>query len=473
MTKNIKKSHKTQPTSNFRLAPMNPCVAGIDIGASCVFICIGFADGHQEIREYLTFTEDLKDMLAWIQQSGIKSVAMESTGVYWIPIYDILAQAGIDVMLVNAYYLKTVPGRKTDVKDCQWIQQLHAYGLLRGSFRPDDQGVMLRGYVRQRSRLFELAAQQMQLMHKALVQMNLQINHVVSDITGATGLNIIRAIVSGERNPIILAKHRDCRCKKDEKEIAKALDGNYRQEHLLALKHSLAAYDFFHQQALECEEAIEQMMNKWENKQIEQDPSAQDTSLRKRSSKNGRGIQKKTKYNLSPYHFEAESSLQKILNVNLTEIPGLDVNGIMKILAEIGTDMTKWSSAKHFASWLGLCPGNKISGGKVLSSKTKPTANRAAQALRLAANTLYRSNTALGAYFRRMRARLGAPKAITAAAHKLAKILYTMLKEQKSFTEVGQTAYEQAYKARQLLSLQKRARELGYELVANEIKKLA
>ena len=465
MKKNTKKFPNIQPASNFRLAPLNPCVAGIDIGASSVFICIGFADGHQEIREYLTFTEDLKSMLTWIQQNGIKSVAMESTGVYWIPIYDILAQSGIDVMLVNAYYLKTVPGRKTDVKDCQWIQQLHAYGLLRGSFRPDDEGVVLRGYVRQRSRLFELAAQQVQLMHKALVQMNIQINHVVSDITGATGINIIRAIVSGEQNPIILAKHRDYRCKKDEQEIAKALDGNYRQEHLLALKHSLAAYDFFHQQALECEEAIETIINKRATQQTGQ-PSTQTTNSEKRLGKNGRGVQKKTKYNLSPYHFEAESSLVKILGVNLTEIPGLDVNGIMKILAEIGTDMSKFASAKHFASWLGLCPGNKISGGKVLSSKTKPSANRAAQALRLAANTLYCSKTALGAYFRRMRARLGAPKAITAAAHKLAKILYTMLKERKSFTEVGQAAYEAAYKERQLLSLQKRAKELGYGLVA-------
>lgn len=466
MTKNTKKHPKTQPTSNFRLAPMNPCVAGIDIGASSVFICIGFSDGHQEIHEYLTFTEDLKNMLAWIQQNGIRSVAMESTGVYWIPVYDILAQAGIDVLLVNAYYLKTVPGRKTDVKDCQWIQQLHAYGLLRGSFRPDDEGVMLRGYVRQRSRLFELASQQVQLMHKALVQMNLQLNHVVSDITGATGMNIIRAIVSGERSPPVLAKHRDYRCKKDEKEIAKALDGNYRQEHLMALKHALAAYDFFHQQALECEEAIEQILKKWEESRLTKDTLVHNAIPTKRPNKNGRGIQKKTKYNLSPYHFAAESSLERILQVNLTDVPGLDVSGIIKIVSEIGTDMSKWPSAKHFASWLGLCPGNKISGGKILSGRTKPSANRAAQALRLAANVLYHSKTALGAYFRRMRARLGAPKAITAAAHKLAKIIYTMLRERKSFTEVGQAEYEQAYKAKQLLSLQKRAKELGYGLVA-------
>ena len=466
MTRDIKKHPKTQSESNFRLASMNPSVAGIDIGASSVFTCIGFSDGHQEIREYLTFTEDLKNMLTWIQENGIQSVAMESTGVYWIPVYDILAQAGIDVMLVNAYYLKTVPGRKTDVKDCQWIQQLHAYGLLRGSFRPDDEGVMLRGYVRQRSRLFELASQQVQLMHKALVQMNLQLNHVVSDITGATGMNIIRAIVSGERTPATLAKYRDPRCKKDEKEIAKALDGNYRQEHLLALKHALGAYDFFHQQALECEEAIEQMLKKWEEAQLKKETPAQNSKPIEDSSKNRREIQKKTKYNRSPYHFEAKETLNRILQVDLTDVPGLDVNGVIKILAEIGMDMSKWPSAKHFASWLGLCPGNKISGGKILSGRTKPSANRAAQALRLAANSLYHSKTALGSYFRRMRARLGAPKAITAAAHKLAKILYAMLKEHKSFTEVGQAAYEQAYKERQLLSLQKRAQELGYGLVA-------
>lgn len=466
MAKDTKKSPKTQPASNFRLAPMNPCVAGIDIGASSVFVCIGFADGRQEIREYLTFTDDLRNMLSWLQQNGIKTVAMESTGVYWIPVYDILAQGGIEVILVNAYYLKTVPGRKTDVKDCQWIQQLHAYGLLRGSFRPNDEGVEFRGYVRQRSRLFESASQQVQLMHKALVQMNLQLNHVVSDITGATGLRIIREIVSGERAPEVLSKFRNYRCKKDEKEIAKALNGNYRQEHLLSLKHALEAYDFFHRQALECEEAIEQMLNKWEKDWTKTQEPAQDQPSIRHASKNGRGVQKKTKYNLSPYYFEAETVLERVLGVNLLDIPGFDVNGVIKILGEIGLDMSKWPDAKNFSSWLGLSPGNKISGGKILSGRTKPSANRAAQALRMAANALYRSKTALGAYFRRMRARLGAPKAITAAAHKLARILYVMLKERKSFTEAGQDTYEQAYKERQLYSLKRRAQELGYDLVA-------
>jgi transposase len=469
MKKSTKKSVAKQSRSNFQLIQMNPCVAGIDIGARSVFICIGFADGYQEIREYLTFTEDLKNMLTWIQKCGIKSVAMESTGVYWIPVYDILAQAGLEVLLVNAYYLKTVPGRKTDVKDCQWIQQLHAYGLLRGSFRPDDECVGFRSYIRQRTRLFDLAAQQVQLMHKALTQMNLQINHVISDITGATGMNIVRAIISGERNPLVLAKFRDYRCKKDENEIAKALVGNYRDEHILALKQAIEAYDLFHKQVMECEEVIEKILNKWEKETsktqvIDKNLISEDTS-QIQQTKNGRGIQKKTLYNLSPYHFEAQSTLTKILGVDLTDIPGMDINAIMRVLGEIGTDMTRWPTSKHFASWLGLCPGNKISGGKVLSSKTKPSANRAAHALRLAANTLYRSQTALGSFFRRMRARLGSPKAITAGAHKIAVILYTMIKDKKSFNEAGQEAYEKAYKLRQLSSIQKKAEELGFKLV--------
>jgi transposase len=472
MRKNTKNTKKTQYTSNFKLAPMNPCVAGIDIGASSVFICIGFSDGHQEVREYLTFTEDLRNMLAWLKKCDIKSVAMESTGVYWIPVYDILAQDGLDVLLVNPYQLKTVPGRKTDVKDCQWIQQLHAYGLLAGSFRPDDECVVLRGYVRQRTRLFELASQQVQLMHKALTQMNLQINHVLSDITGSTGMNIVRAIVAGERDSLVLAKFRDYRCKKEEKEIAKALVGNYRAEHLLALKQAVEAYDFFHKHVMECEEAIEQILSRWETEKLKECESTltDEITLKEKTEekiiKGGRGLQKKTKHNLSPYHFEAKDTLERILGVDLTDIPGLDVNAIMRVIGEIGTDMSRWPTAKHFASWLGLCPGNKISGGKVLSSKTKPSANRAAQAFRLAANVLYRSQTALGAFFRRMRARLGAPKAITAGAHKLAVILYTMIKEKKSFTEAGQAAYEEAYKLRQLTIIEKRAKEMGYQLVS-------
>lgn len=439
-TKNPKKS-----SSNFKLSPLNPCVAGIDIGAASIFTCAGFSSGSQEVREHLTFTKDLKDLAKWLKECGIKSVAMESTGVYWIPVYDILAQAGFEVVLVNAYYLKTVPGKKTDVKDCQWIQQLHAYGLLHGSFRPDNEGVELRGYVRQRSRLVELAAQQVSLMHKGLIQMNLQLNHVISDITGATGMDIIRAIVQGERDPAVLSAYRNPRCKKSKQEIAKALEGNYRDEHLLAIKQALESYDLFHKQVRECDSAIEKILQRWEDQKTPP-------------------TDKKTAQDESFYDFELTESLRRILGVDLSEVPGLDANGIIKIIGEIGTDMTKWPTFKHFASWLGLCPGNKISGGKVLSSRTKPSANRASQTLRMAAFTLHRARSALGAYYRKMRARLGAPKAITATAHKLARILYSMLREKKSFVEIGQEAYEQAHRERQITTLKKKAKELGFTL---------
>jgi transposase len=455
---NHSKKNKKKSSNNFKLSPLNPCVAGIDIGAASIFTCAGFSDGRQEVREHLTFTEDLKQMVKWLKECGIKSVAMESTGVYWIPVYDILSQEGFDVVLVNAYYLKTVPGKKTDVKDCQWIQQLHAYGLLHGSFRPDNEGVELRGYVRQRSRLVELAAQQISLIHKSLTQMNLQLNHVISDITGATGMDIIRAIVLGERDPKVLAGYRNPRCKKSKEEIAKALDGNYRKEHLLAIKQALESYDLFYRQVSECEKAIEKILDQWEERNAPSNPTGDPV---------GNVIKKaamKTACNKSPYGFEAEESLKRILGVNLLDVPGFDVNGVIKIIGEIGTDMTKWPTFKHFASWLGLCPGNKVSGGKILSSRTKPSANRAAGALRLAAFTLYRSKSALGAYYRKMRARLGAPKAITATAHKLARILYVMLREKKSFVEIGQEAYEQAYKERQVTSLKRKAKELGFAL---------
>lgn len=452
------------------LGCINPKVAGLDIGASSIFACAGLGNGIQELREFPSFTADLKAMVNWLKQHSIRSVAMESTGVYWIPVYDILAESGFEVLLVNARHLKAVPGRKTDVKDCQWIQQLHSYGLLNGSFRPDNECVTFRTYVRQRARLFESAATQVQLMHKALTQMNLQLNLVISDITGSTGMKIIRAILAGQHNPIQLAEFRHPNCKKEKEEIAKALEGNYRPELIFSLQQSLQGYDFFHKQIGACEEEIEKILLHWSqtadlSSKVEQQKKSSEDKKEQKKVKGGQGLQKKSAYNRSPYHFDAAGSLEKILGIDLTEIPGFDANTIVKIIGEIGTDMTRWPTVKHFTSWLGLCPGNKISGGKMLSSRTKPSANKAAHALRLAANVLYRSKTALGAYYRRMRARLGAPKAITAAAHKLARILYNMMKNRLGFMEAGQEEYERQYKERVVANLTKRAFEMGYELV--------
>jgi transposase len=435
-------------------------VCGIDVGATSVFLCAP-ANGQLEIREYSTFTADLKAMVEWLHACKVVSCAMESTGIYWIPIYDIIEASGIEVILVNAHHVKTVPGRKTDIKDCQWIQQLHSYGLLRGSFRPTKEILPLRAYVRQRSCLFEKGAQQVLLMQKALTQMNIRLRMVVSDITGLTGMKIIKAIINGERDPHKLASLRDHRCQKDEGEIAKGLEGTYQEEHVFALKQSYEGYQFFHTQIAECERNIENELNKvyeiqatqWQSVPAKEDVSS---TIKRRN---------KTIANRSAYYFDAPEKVEKCTGVNLLEIPGMEANTLVKILSEIGTDMSCWPTAGHFASWLGLCPGNKISGGKILSSRTKRSSNRVAQALRIAAHTLYRSKTALGSFFRRMRAKFGAPKAITATAHKMAKILYHMLKSKKRFRELGNDYYESQYQNRVLRSLKKRAKEFGFDVV--------
>jgi transposase len=438
-------------TKENQLPIVHEKAAGIDIGAHSIFVCAGKPDGKIEIREYSTFTQDLRAMAFWLKQCGITDIAMESTGVYWIPVYDILESEGFKVTLVNAFYLKTVPGRKTDVKDCQWIQKLHSFGLLQGSFRPDNECLILRTYVRQRSKLFELGAMQVNLMHKALTQMNIQLHQVLSDITGTTGMDIIRAIIAGETNPTILAQFRKRQCKKDEPEIAKALEGNFRAELIFGLTQALEAYDFFHQQIVKCELEIKNILEGWERYD-----QAQEKSKR---------VQKKTPFRKGAYCFDIASNLKDILGIDLRAIPGLDANTIIKILSEIGTDMSRWLTSKHFISWLGLCPGNKISGGKVISSKTKPSSNKAAQALRMAAQSLHHSQSALGAFYRRMRGRLGAPKAITATAHKLAKIIYTMLQERVEFQEIGQAEYELRYKARSIALLKRKAAEAGFDLI--------
>lgn len=457
---------KTTKSSKIKPAPLNllnPKCAGIDVGASELFVCIAKNSSEQEVRSFPTFTADLKRMIIWLKDSGVKSVSMESTGVYWIVPYEMLEEAGFEVLLVNARFFKSVPGRKTDVQDCQWIQQLHSYGLLRGSFRPPHEIVELRSYVRQRSRLFETAGTQVQLMHKALIQMNIQLNHVISDITGVTGLKIIQAILQGTRNPKTLANLSVGSCYKNREIIAKALEGNFRKEHLFALEQAYEAYEFFHRQIHKCEEAIEMILS---SIQVETPPSSFSSDNDKSSSATSSSTKRalKTQGNRSPYYFNAPAEIKKVTVADLTTIPGIDANTAMKILSEIGTDTSQWANAKAFASWLGLSPGNKISGGKVLSSKTKPSDNRAARALRMAASTLYRSKTAIGAFFRRMRARLGAPKAITAAAHKLARILYRMLTGGTNYREAGENYYEQQYQARVIANLSRRAEELGFIL---------
>lgn len=454
----MKKNTKSSSTTPVPLSLLNPKCAGIDVGASELFVCIAKNSSEQEVRSFPTFTADLKRMIDWLKSSGVKSVSMESTGVYWIVPYELLEESGFEVLLVNARFFKSVPGRKTDVQDCQWIQRLHSYGLLRGSFRPSQEIVQLRTYVRQRSRLFEMAATQVHLMHKALTQMNIQLNQAISNITGVSGLNIIRAILQGERDPKILANLSVNGCRKNIDKIAKSLEGNYRKEHLFALSQAHEAYEFFHRQIHECEKTIEatlfSMQSETSLSNIPTDNTASPAQKRAR----------KTQATRSPYGFNAPDAIKKITTTDLTTIPGIDANTAMKILSEIGTDMSRWANVKGFVSWLGLCPGNKVSGGKILSSKTKPSDNRVAQALRLAAVSLHRSKTAIGAFLRRMRARLGAPKAITAVAHKLARVLYRMMTTGENYREAGENYYEQQYQARVIANLTKRAKELGFNL---------
>ncbi|MFN0188902.1 MAG: IS110 family transposase [Bacteroidia bacterium] len=469
-----KKKKNTKKTKAFNhLKNLDPGCAGIDIGADSVFVCALNSEGFQEVREYLTFTQDLKNMAAWLEERGVRSIAMESTGVYWIPPFEILEESGFEVLLVNAYHLKCVPGRKTDIKDAQWIQQLHSNGLLRGSFRPIDEYVRLRGLVRQRAELFKEGARKIQHMLKALTEMNVQLRMAVSDITGKTGLNIINAIINGERNPTTLALHRDRRCKMPEKDIIKALEGNWREEQLFILRQSYEAYEFFHKQIEECERQIQKILETLPQAEANSEPHLgshnppkdpfEEFSPKKTIKK--KVHKKKTSYNRSAYCFDLLSSLNKIYGVNITEIPGFQENIAMVILSEIGTDMSRWRNKKAFASWLSLCPGNKISGGKILSGKTVKSDNRVAQALRLAANAVRNTDTAIGAYFRRMRSKFGPAKAITATAHKLAVILYTMLRYKKSYVELGAEYYENKYRERVLKNLHKKAKELGYEVI--------
>lgn len=447
--KNKRKTKKSkQGVDKFEL--INPNAAGIDIGADFHYVAIpkGRDPEGKDVRNFGTFTADLYALAHWLKECQIETVAMESTSVYWIPLFEVLDSEGIASNLVNPQFIKNVPGRKTDVLDCQWIQQLHTYGLLRGSFRPEDQICVLRGYLRQRSMLVSYASHHIQHMQKAMEQMNIKLNQVVRDITGVTGMGIIRAIISGERNPKKLAQLRNPRCKNDAKTIAKALHGNYRVEHLFSLKQAVELYDTYHKKIGACDRKIEQYLSSFEDRS------------------NGRSLGKAHKSNRGKNKpsFDARSHLYRITGIDLTAVDGLDTLTILKIISETGLDMSLWPTEKHFGSWLGLSPGSKISGGKVISSKTKKCANRAANALRLAAYSLQRSNSAIGAFFRRMKAKKGPAKAITATAYKLARIIYNMLKNGTEYKDIGQDYYEQRYQNRVIENIKRRAKQFGYEL---------
>lgn len=453
-TLNTKHKSKRSKTSDVKLPKhlehINLMAAGIDIGSKSHFVAIPEGCDDVCVKEFTSFTPDLYKLADWLENCGIKTVAMESTGVYWIPLYELLDSRGFEVALVDAGKVKNVSGRKTDVLDCQWLQQLHTYGLLRGAFRPVEQVCKLRAYMRQRSMLIKHAATHVQHMQKALSQMNLQLHNVISDITGETGMKIIRAIVTGEHNPQVLATYRDPRCKSSVFIIEQSLTGSYREEHLFSLSQALELYDVYQKKIIACDIQIEKQLSVFKQ-QFTTVCAIKKEKPRQRSK--------------NEPSFDLTSHLQRIVGVDLTAIPGIGALSALRIISEVGLDMSRWGNSKQFASWLGVCPGNNVSGGKSLSSKSKRTSNYAASTFRMAASTLHHNNSALGAFFRRLKSRLGAPKATTAAAHKLAVILYDMIKNQTEYKETGQDYYEKQYRDRLIKNLYLKAKSLGLELV--------
>ena len=443
-----------QPTTGSADWPLvHPDAAGLDSGAETIWACVPSDRDPRPVRPFGALTPDLVALVDWLVACRITPVAMESTGVDWIPIYDLLEARGRQAVLVNAHHLQIVPGRKSDVQDCQWAQRLHSYGLLRGSFRPDAAVTVLRAYTRQRATLVEQRAVHIQLMQQAMQQMNLQLTPVVSDITGVTGMQIIRAIVAGERDPVVLAQGRDPRCRRSQETLAKALTGNYRAEHVFALRQALTLYDCYTPQIAACDAEIEQQYAAMQPVWDEDDPPPP--------------LPPDPKHNTHSKNAPASDgrqALYDLLGVDLTAVDGLHGSTVQPIVSEIGTDMGTWPSEKHVCSWLGLAPHHDITGGRVVRRRTLKVRNRAAQALRMAAQALSRSQTALGAFYRRIRARAGPERAVTATAHKLARIIYHLLKQQQPSAPLSAEVDAPQQRDRAVRQLERRAARLGFTL---------
>jgi len=435
------------------MARINPHAAGIDIGAHENWACVAVSETEQAVQCFGTYTADLHALAAWLREHQVCTVAMESTGVYWVPLFELLEHEGFQCHLISAAAIKRVPGRKSDVLDCQWIQTLHMYGLLAASFRPEADLVALRTLLRHRAQLVEHRAPHILHMQKALLQMNLQLSQALSDVTGETGQKIIRAIVAGERDPQRLAALRHYHCKKDKAEIAQALTGTWRAEHLFVLQQSLALFDFYTTQLARCDAEIERTFALIRPEWNVPVPTPE-LHLKARShSKN------------APDAVQARQHLRRLTGVDLVAVDGFSESLAQSLIAEIGTDMGKWEDDKHFGAWLGLAPKNDISGGKVLVSRTLKTKNRAGQIFRLAARSVLRADCAFGAFYRRLKARLGPAQAIVATAYKIARVVYHMLKHKVEYRDEGAATYERQHQERQRRKLERQAAKLGFKLV--------
>lgn len=458
-----------------KMPTINPNAAGIDVGSVEHWVCVpedSVVEGQNNVRSFGGFTADLDQLVDWLLACRVKTVALEATGVYWVPLVQKLEKAKIEVVLGNARHLKNVPGRKTDVKDCQWLQQLHSYGLINGSFRPTQDICAVRSLMRHRDNLVESCGREVQHMQKALQQMNVHLHYAVSDLVGATGLRILDAIVAGERNPDKLVELRDDKlCKKTTKqEMRKALQGDWKEEHLFVLGQALVTYRHLLKQLAECEAQVEQALamvvlaeRKESTPPAPPNPKAKDAAgaspkkKRFHPHKTGTGLKR-----------DLTEELKRICGVDLTQILGLNVLSVLIIISEIGLDMSRWRSAKAFCSWLGLCPGNKISGGKVLDSRTAHVVNRVSILLRNLGPSIGKTDTWLGIFHRRIRARLGPAGANTATARKLACLVYHLLRYKEEFIDVDQLLFLDKIRKQRLVRLHKQAEELGMELIQKQ-----
>jgi len=449
-----KAAGKKRPAADPTLQIVHPYAAGIDVGNEFHYAAIAPAQAGagESVRRFGCFTANLMELAAWLKQSGIRTVAMQSTGVYWIPLFDILEAEGLEVYLVNPRQTRNLPGRKSDVQECQWLLKLHSHGLLQNSFHPDEEVRSLRTLWRQRGDHVRAAGRAIQRMQKALTQMNVQLSNVISDVAGLTGMAIIRAIAKGERDPHKLAALRHPRIEASRQQIAASLRGNWRPELLFLLKQELALYDGYQGCIEECDQEIETRLAQLASAPLRTNA---DTPPPPRKRQRAQGNAPK---------FDLRTELHRVTGVDLTRIDGIDVLNAHTILMEVGWDMSRFPTEGHFASWLGLCPNNRISGDKVLGRSTKRVPSRAAKAFRLAANALLRSDSYLGAQYRRLRSRLGAPKAITAMAHRLARLVYRLLKYGQEYVDRGTSNYEERYREQQIRSLRKKASELGITL---------
>ena len=427
--------------------------AGIDIGNETHYVAVPPSRDPQPVRCFGCTTAELRAMADWLKRCRIRTVAMQSTGVYWIAVSDILEQAGLEVYLVNARETKNLPGRKTDVQESQWLMKLHTYGLLRNSFRPSREIRSLRTLWRQRHDLVQSAGRHIQRMQKALTQMNIQLANVISDISGVTGQAIIKAILNGERDPRELAAYRHCRVQASEEEIAQSLEGNWQDDLLFVLQQEEAGYEFCQKQMAECDRQLEHCLQQMEDRsQGAVLPAEKRKSrLRKKTARNAPG-------------FDVRTLLFRMTGIDLPQIDGIEVMTAMTVFSEVGWDMSKWKTENHFVSWLKLSPDNKISGDKVIGKGRLPTNNRATGGLRMAASNLRQSDTYVGAQFRRLRSRLGAPVATKAMAAKLARLIYRMLRYGMKYVDQGAEFYEAQYRKQQVSYLKRKAAKLGLQV---------